>query len=523
MSDAQRDSYDEVPYDAKAFANTHPDVLATMATIFGMSPPPVETCRVLELGCANGANLLPMAYSLPDSRLLGIDLSPRQVAEGQQLIEQLGLTNVQLRAQNIMDVDETWGQFDYIVCHGVYSWVPPEVQEKILAIGGQNLSEQGVFYVSYNTYPGWHVRGMIRQMMLFHTPRDTAPLERVRRARELLKFMIDSSPAPDNLHCALLKQEAEILADASDSYLLHEQLEEFNQPCLFYEFAQRAASHGLQYLSEAQFADLGGLLTNESRKQLAEWGGDPVKMEQYLDFLGGRTFRSTLLVRAEHELKRNFSAKIFQQLYLSGRADPVSDSPQLYDNTTEKFQTIQGITITTNHPLTKTALTILSEQRPQALSFEELWQKVCARLGETPSVPEILNRPEAREELVMALVRCFLSKSLAMHVYRPAVAQQLSERPVAIPLARHMAASGGLATNVWHFSAELNAFERNLLSLLDGTRDRQALLDHLRQHDAAKLLPISADHPAAARPEELLPAALDSCLRWIVRAGLLVG
>jgi methyltransferase-like protein len=201
----------------------------------------------------------------------------------------------------------------------------------------------------------------------------------------------------------------------------------------------------------------------------------------------------------------------------------VSDSPQLYDNTTEKFQTIQGITITTNHPLTKTALTILSEQRPQALSFEELWQKVCARLGETPSVPEILNRPEAREELVMALVRCFLSKSLAMHVYRPAVAQQLSERPVAIPLARHMAASGGLATNVWHFSAELNAFERNLLSLLDGTRDRQALLDHLRQHDAAKLLPISADHPAAARPEELLPAALDSCLRWIVRAGLLVG
>lgn len=523
MSETQQYSYDEVPYDAKAFAYTHPDVLATMATIHGMSPPPVESCRVLELGCANGANLLPMAYSLPDSRLLGIDLSPRQVADGQQLVEQLGLTNVELRAQSIMDVDESWGRFDYILCHGVYSWVPPEVQEKILTIGGQNLSEQGVFYVSYNTYPGWHVRGMIRQMMLFHTPQDTAPLERVRRARELLQFMIDYNPAPDNVHCAMLKHEAEILAGTSDSYLLHEQLEEFNQPCLFYEFAQRATAHGLQYLAEAKFADLGLRVTEESRQQLANWGRDPVKMEQYLDFLGGRMFRRTLLVRAERELKRNFSTKIFQRLYLSGQADPLSDSPQLHDDTAEKFQTIQGVTITTNHPLTKTALAILSEQRPQALSFEELWQQVGARLAAAPSVPEILNRPEAREELVTALVRCFLSDSLAMHVYRPAVARQISERPIAAHLARHMATRSGLATTVWHLSVQLNAFERILLPLLDGTRDRRALLDRLLQQNAEKLLEVPADHPAAGQPEEALPDALDACLRWFARVGLLVG
>lgn len=524
MSDAPSNSYDEVPYDASnAVAFTHPDVLATIATLHGMSPPAVETCRVLELGCANGANLLPMAYSLPDSRLLGIDLSSRQVAEGLRLVNLLGLTNIELRAQSIMDVDETWGKFDYIICHGVYSWVPSEVQEKILAIGGQNLSDQGVFYVSYNTYPGWHVRGMIRQMMLFHTPRDAAPLERVRRARELLQFMIDSSPAPNNLHCAMLKHEAEILTDTSDSYLLHEQLEEFNQPCLFYEFAQRATKHGLQYLAESRFADLGGQLASESRKQLADWGGDRLRMEQYLDFLNGRTFRRTLLVRAERKLDRNLSSRIIQQLYLSGRADPVSDSPQLHNDETEKFQTSQGLTITTNHPVTKTALTILSEQRPQALSFEELWQQVRARLEAWPSVLEILSRLEAQEELVMALVRCFLSESLAMHVYRPAMACQVSERPVAIPLARHMATAGGFATTVWHCIVQLKAFERSLLPLLDGTRDRAMLLEHLRRHDAAKLLPISPDHPAADRPEELLPDALDSCLRWIARVGLLVG
>ncbi len=97
MSDEPQTSYDEVPYASHAFPQTHPNTMATVATLFGMTPAPVTNCRVLELGCAAGFNIIPMAAALPDSRFVGVDLSSRQVAEGQEAIKALGLTNVELR------------------------------------------------------------------------------------------------------------------------------------------------------------------------------------------------------------------------------------------------------------------------------------------------------------------------------------------------------------------------------------------------------------------------------------------
>src|SRR4051794_6758842 len=94
----QANSYDEIPYGDNFFPYTHPIHLATMGLIFGIEPPPLDRCRVLELGCAGGGNLLPMALELPDAQFVGIDLSPRQIAEGQAVIERLGLRNVDLRA-----------------------------------------------------------------------------------------------------------------------------------------------------------------------------------------------------------------------------------------------------------------------------------------------------------------------------------------------------------------------------------------------------------------------------------------
>ena len=159
---SQPSSYDRVPYDSKPFPQTHPDRLATMASLFGLKPPLVDTAQVLELGLAGGGNLIPMAVALPDSHFVGIDLSPRQVDEGVRVVERLGLTNIELRAQDILDLGEDLGVFDYILCHGVYSWVPASVQEKILEIHARHLAPGGIGYISYNAYPGWHLRGVVR-------------------------------------------------------------------------------------------------------------------------------------------------------------------------------------------------------------------------------------------------------------------------------------------------------------------------------------------------------------------------
>src|SRR5690606_12966976 len=166
MSDAF--SYDLVPYTSYPYARSHPDRLATIARLFGMRPAEVERARVLELGCASGGNLVPIAEELPDAELVGIDLSARQVHDGQAAIPELGLRNVRLVHGDLSTVDESWGRFDYVVCHGVYSWVPRSVQDRILEICAANLAPQGVAYISYNTYPGWHLRESVRHMMRWH-------------------------------------------------------------------------------------------------------------------------------------------------------------------------------------------------------------------------------------------------------------------------------------------------------------------------------------------------------------------
>ena len=213
-------SYDVVPYASSAFPQSHPDRLAAVARLFGVPSASPERCRVLELGAASGGNLIPMAYGLPDSEFIGVDLSSRQVAEGQSTIEALGLTNIQLRHRDISELGGELGRFDYIICHGVYSWVPDAVRDRILAVCRDHLGPDGVAFVSYNTYPGWHMRGMIRDMMRYHAGRFSEPKPQIEQARSLLNFLA-TSVAEDTAYGVMLRRELENLQRQPDSYLFH--------------------------------------------------------------------------------------------------------------------------------------------------------------------------------------------------------------------------------------------------------------------------------------------------------------
>jgi SAM-dependent methyltransferase len=205
MSDAAQTEYDAVVYPTGLYPQTHPDRLATNATLFGLDPAPVEKCRVLEIGCGDGTNLLTMAFSLPESRFFGIDLAAEPIRRGNQLIEKLGLTNVTLRQLDVLQTPDDLGVFDYIIAHGVYSWVPAEVREKIMAICSRHLSEQGLAYISYNAYPGNHLRDLVRRMMRFHSDKFEAPADKVRQARALVKFAAEAKAKP-GLWQSILKQ-----------------------------------------------------------------------------------------------------------------------------------------------------------------------------------------------------------------------------------------------------------------------------------------------------------------------------
>lgn len=162
MSD---NAYHRIPYITRPLAASHPDRLASVATLFGMSPAPVASCRVLELGCGSGGNLIPMAYRLPGSRFTGIDLAERAIAEGRRVAGELELANLDLVAADLREIGPAMGEFDYIVAHGMYSWIPDDLRDRLLAVCRERLAPQGVAFISYNTLPGRYVRTMFRPSM----------------------------------------------------------------------------------------------------------------------------------------------------------------------------------------------------------------------------------------------------------------------------------------------------------------------------------------------------------------------
>ena len=182
--------YDELPYADYCFPRTHPEHLFAVSALCGRPAPPFARCRVLELGCARGANLLPMALDLPESEFVGVDLSEVQVAEARRRAEALGLRNVSFRAESVEALSQD-APFDYVICHGVYSWVPPAARDAILAVCRERMRPGGVAYVSFNALPGWNALRTLRDFLLEHAPPGPA-VQRVARARLALSVLDES-------------------------------------------------------------------------------------------------------------------------------------------------------------------------------------------------------------------------------------------------------------------------------------------------------------------------------------------
>ena len=190
--DKLKQSYEDVPYASLSYPQTHPDRLRMLAMLMGMEPAPLDGCRVLELGCAVGGNIIPMAYELPKSSFLGIDFSPGQIKTAQSVADGLGLKNIKLMQVDILSLTADIGKFDYIIAHGVYSWTPAEVREKVMSISRNNLAANGIAYLSFNAYPGWHMQGAMRNMMRYHTRKIEDNKKRLDEAQQLIGFLAKS-------------------------------------------------------------------------------------------------------------------------------------------------------------------------------------------------------------------------------------------------------------------------------------------------------------------------------------------
>jgi methyltransferase-like protein/SAM-dependent methyltransferase len=465
--------YDKVLYPPAVFPQTHPNRLATIAFLRGMQPAPINRCRVLELGCGVGSNLIGMAFQLPESGFIGLDLARRPIASGQSFVKELGLENIALHSMDVCEASrERFGRFDFIIAHGLYSWVPQPVRERILGICREMLNPQGVAYISYNAYPGNHLRDLVRGMMRFHTAGFADPTEKVGQARGLLKFLAESTPDPD-YYVAAIRAQFDRTVKYVDEAFFHDDLSEVNQPFYFYEFISDAERHGLQFIGEARANDLQpGKFTPQALQRMKELEGAPeVVREQYKDFIRGSAFRETLLCHKELEIAPDLLVERVPKLYASCDAALKEDSESR--DGIFLFRRPGGAELETSHPLIREALKFLWSRWPGAVSFQELLGTARAA-----AASEMVGRDDVAEAeaLAEALTRVYRAGFLHLQVFPNKVTNLVSDRPSVSRLARFQLERGESATNQLHVSMKFpDPLSRRLVQMLDGTRDREML------------------------------------------------
>lgn len=298
-----KNSYDDLMYESGAFPQTAINNLEARARLMGLQPAPAANAKVLELGCSMGGNIITQALYYPDAEFVGIDLSGRQVAQGNAIIEKMGLKNVRLEEKDILTVDESFGKFDYIIVHGIWSWVPDAVKDKIFSICRNNLTEHGIAYISYNVYPGWKRQEQLREIMYF-AGRDVLeePLEaRTRKGLDALKALAEILENDKGLGGGGKLPAMQKILNHNFYYIAHEYMEAFNDPIYVNGFIEWANRHRLAYIGDTDLhASFVSWMAEHTRERiLALAGGDYIAKEFYSDILSDRQFRRSLLCREE--------------------------------------------------------------------------------------------------------------------------------------------------------------------------------------------------------------------------------
>ncbi len=472
-------TYEEMPYATFALRLADPNRLAAIARLYGVEVPTPNTASVLEIGCGTGTNIIHLAERYPGSRCVGVDISERHIADGHKIALGSSCSNVELRCGDIRNAALGHGEFDYIICHGVYSWVAPSVRQHLLSLISSALSENGIALVSYNVLPGWRSRGILRDIMqtgamhrVLSTGSDT-PETRLDGAMELLRLVAEKRGETGELYGTYIREGIERFQDSHPSYLFHEYLEECNEPFLFSTFMRDAELHGLQFVSEAKPSMMS---VDEMGEKVSSYldglGGDLLAREQCIDVLRNRMFRETILCKGSIPLKRDLKASVFTSLYF------VSDLRKIGDEEREAVyrDVITERIVRTPNDEHSALLQMISEAGYAGSSFAELKEGFTATTA---------GRYDERA-VMHGLVRLWRWGLIDIALERAPIRAHLRGEARVSRLARYQASTPErFVTSLQHRSFELTSAEREMVVACDGTRRLDEILGDSTDRETA--------------------------------------
>jgi len=344
-------------------------------------------------------------------------------------------------------------------------------------------------------------------MMQYDARATVTPAEKMQKSRqvlELLKQCFDEKRALDNL----IQEELAPLAQLSDSYLWHDHLAPVSQPVLFKDFMAHADRYQLQLLGEATLGVRPiDVLDPETEQHLAALTSDPIQQEQFRDMIRNRAIRQTLLVHQSTKVAATMETAFLAGMHLSAAIQPENPPLDLRSDGVSHFTTLAGGRISTPVVLAKAALQHLGEVWPASVEIDDLVREATSRVqavgAPTPGPAEIQR---LQDNLMQCLVGGVLQASCGPDAY----VATISEKPSVSLLARLQAGRSEIVTSRRHHAVRFDALDRMVITLLNGTHNRAALVDGLIAASQRGQLIVSAPGEQAVTPEQIRQAFVEA-------------
>lgn len=473
--------YDEIPYIFQADARTYPGKTGALGLLYGLGVEALANARILELGCAQGANILPIAERFKGSYCVGVDLSREHIASGKTILQGLGLKNIELICGDFQALDLPLHSFDYIIAHGLFSWIPEHLQIPLLQTLKGYLAPKGLAHLSFNVLPAWSLRLGLKHYLADLTEGLGSYTAKVDKAHAFLQDLQKTPPLQGLRWKHFLGEDLGLILRQSKHYLAHDFLEPENHPISYKDFYTLAKAQGLQILGESQLRrNILHQLHPEVQGFYRSHGSSELEWNSLYDFLNFRTFRNMLLCHENVELSPEPLPSSFAKLYFSSPLRPETPLKNLDGETVLKY--IGRGELLAKNPLDKALLLALAEAYPNALSLEELLENTIHHLSHHGHSFE----PKAIMDITGFLFYGYTKNQIDFWTH-PIRADKPSDKPSALcpfahSLNRYLAKNTQYPLINEHYEMiHLSSGQKAVLQLLDGKHSLADITKHLKE------------------------------------------